>query len=78
VCTDPAFRGLGLSTRLVHAVAAQIHARGEQPFLHASATNSHAITLYARLGFRVRRATTFTAVRTPPVPPTTRSLRASR
>jgi predicted GNAT family acetyltransferase len=30
VCTDPAFRGEGLATRLTLAVAAAITARGEQ------------------------------------------------
>ena len=37
VCTDAAFRGEGLATRLVLAVAHGIRARGETPFLHAAA-----------------------------------------
>ena len=40
VCTDEAFRGQGLATRLVHAVAAGIRERGETPFLHAAADNT--------------------------------------
>jgi len=72
VCTDPAYRGQGLATRLVHAVAHGIHARGETPFLHAAADNTTAISLYTSLGFRLRRTAPFLAVRTPseepPVP----------
>ncbi|NBE93221.1 GNAT family N-acetyltransferase [Nonomuraea sp. KC401] len=65
VCTDPAYRGRGLATRLVLAVAAGVRARGETPFLHASATNTPAIQLYERLGFRLRRTTEFRTVRVP-------------
>src|SRR5580692_6925598 len=39
VCTDPAWRGRGLASRLVLALAAEIRARGETPFLNALATN---------------------------------------
>jgi len=66
VCTDPAYRGQGLAARLVRAVAAGIKARGEVPFLHAAATNTGAIALYEKLGFVIRKQTTFSAVRTPP------------
>ncbi|WP_035862026.1 GNAT family N-acetyltransferase, partial [Cryptosporangium arvum] len=65
VCTDPAHRGQGLGSRLVLAVAAGIRARGEVPFLHAAATNTGAIALYEKLGFVLRRNTTFSAIRTP-------------
>jgi ribosomal protein S18 acetylase RimI-like enzyme len=65
VCTDPAHRGQGLATRLVRAVAHGIRGRGEQPFLHASATNTNAIRLYESIGFELRRHTTFRAVRVP-------------
>jgi GNAT superfamily N-acetyltransferase len=68
VSTDAAYRGQGLATRLVHAVAAVIRARGETPFLHASADNTNAIRLYEALGFRLRRRVTFTAVRVPGEP----------
>ncbi|MEV6631757.1 GNAT family N-acetyltransferase [Actinoplanes sp. NPDC051470] len=64
VCTDPAFRGRGYATRLVRAVADGIHARGETPFLHASARNLSAIRLYESIGFALRRRVTFTAYRT--------------
>ncbi|MGN9908996.1 GNAT family N-acetyltransferase [Phytohabitans sp. LJ34] len=66
VCTDPAYRGHGLATRLVRAIAAGIRARGETPFLHAAASNTGAIRLYERIGFALRQTTTFRAVRIPP------------
>ncbi|GAA3101719.1 GNAT family N-acetyltransferase [Streptomyces rectiviolaceus] len=67
VCTDPGFRGEGLASRLVLAVADGIRARGETPFLHTSARNTEAIRLYESLGFRLRRRTRFLAARVPPV-----------
>lgn len=54
VCTHPEFRGSGLARRLSAAVAAEIEARGEIPFLHAWKTNAAAISLYEKLGFRLR------------------------
>jgi ribosomal protein S18 acetylase RimI-like enzyme len=68
VCTDPEFRGEGLATRLMRAVAAGIVARGETPFLHASASNTGAIRLYTQLGFTLRRESVMTIVETPAVP----------
>ncbi|SOD90058.1 GNAT family N-acetyltransferase [Streptomyces sp. Ag109_G2-15] len=65
VCTDPAFRGEGLATRLILAVAHGIRERGETPFLHTSARNTNAIRLYESLGFRLRRQTAFLAARVP-------------
>ncbi|WP_248958958.1 GNAT family N-acetyltransferase [Sphaerisporangium perillae] len=65
VCTEAAFRGQGLATRLVLAVAAGIRARGEIPFLHAAASNTNAIRLYESLGFSLRRMTSFNALRVP-------------
>lgn len=69
VCTDAEFRGQGLATRLVLAVADGIYARGETPFLHAAATNTNAIELYKHLGFVLRADITFTVVRTPSTVP---------
>jgi len=65
VCTDERYRGRGLATRLVRAVAAGIRERGETPLLHAAATNATAIRLYESLGFVLRRHTRFVAVRMP-------------
>lgn len=65
VCTAPEARGRGLAARLVADVAAHVAARGERPFLHVSAQNTSAITLYERLGFEVRRPVTFRGYRIP-------------
>jgi ribosomal protein S18 acetylase RimI-like enzyme len=68
VCTDQAYRGRGLATRLVLHVAAGIRARGETPFLHAVASNADAIRLYESLGFSLRRRTVFRLVQAPGAP----------
>ncbi|MFC0042311.1 GNAT family N-acetyltransferase [Actinomadura rayongensis] len=65
VCTDAAYRGQGLATRLVRTLVAEIRARGETPFMHAAAHNTTAIRLYESLGFQVRRTATFAAARVP-------------
>lgn len=65
VSTEDAYRGQGLAGRLVRAVAHNIRARGEKVLLHASITNTNAIRLYEKLGFEVRRETTFAAYRSP-------------
>src|ERR1700754_3126472 len=59
VCTDPAYRGQRLATRLVETIIAGIRDRGEVPFLHTQATNSAALALYAKMGFTVRRPAIF-------------------
>jgi ribosomal protein S18 acetylase RimI-like enzyme len=65
VCTDEAWRGHGLASRLTLAIAAGIRRRGEVPFLHAVATNRNAIRLYEQLGFEPRRTTMFKVARVP-------------
>jgi ribosomal protein S18 acetylase RimI-like enzyme len=65
VCTDPAHQGHGLATRLVRALVASIRARGETPMMHAAASNTSAIGLYEKLGFRVRTQVWFTLLRVP-------------
>ncbi|MDH6438246.1 ribosomal protein S18 acetylase RimI-like enzyme [Streptomyces sp. SAI-144] len=65
VCTDPAYRGRGLATRLVRAVAAGIRERGDIPFLHAAADNADAIRLYESIGFTLRRRSPILQVRSP-------------
>jgi ribosomal protein S18 acetylase RimI-like enzyme len=59
VCTDPAYRGRGLATRVMRVVAARIRARDETPFLHVAGHNATAVRLYERLGFRIRRPIEF-------------------
>jgi ribosomal protein S18 acetylase RimI-like enzyme len=63
VCTDPAYRGQGLASRLVRAVAVGIRERGDVPILHAAADNATGIRLYHRLGFTLRREILFGALR---------------
>jgi ribosomal protein S18 acetylase RimI-like enzyme len=67
VCTDPAYRGQSLATRLIRAVGAVIRDRGDVPFLHASASNTNAIRLYEHLGFTIRMHPHFALFRTPTV-----------
>ncbi|WP_133905041.1 GNAT family N-acetyltransferase [Actinophytocola oryzae] len=65
VCTDPSFRGRGAASTLVRGLVDGIRARGEQPFMHAAASNTNAIRLYESMGFRIRLRPTFTALRVP-------------
>ncbi|MGN7862491.1 GNAT family N-acetyltransferase [Microbacterium sp. 22303] len=65
VSTDAEHRGQGIASRLVLDVAFHIQRRGDKALLHAAATNVGAIRVYERLGFVLRRHTTFLAVRTP-------------
>ncbi|MFI0977212.1 GNAT family N-acetyltransferase [Streptomyces sp. NPDC021093] len=69
VCTHPDWRGRGLATRLVRAVAAGIRERGETPFLHTAASNTAAIRLYESIGFTLRRHNRFLLVRAPGAAP---------
>lgn len=54
VCTHPDFAGRGLGRLLSLYVARQIQEEGDQPFLHAYATNARAIALYESIGFEIR------------------------
>ena len=65
VSTDESYRGQGLASRLVRAVAHNIRARGDRVLLHAASTNTNAIRLYEKLGFEVRRETTYVAYSSP-------------
>ncbi|SDF54736.1 FR47-like protein [Bradyrhizobium brasilense] len=55
VCVHPAHRGRGYAQALLSAVARQIVARGEIPFLHVFTSNVSAIALYRRQGMEIRR-----------------------
>ncbi|WP_255947461.1 GNAT family N-acetyltransferase [Streptomyces odontomachi] len=76
VCTDQEYRGQGLATRLVRAVAAGIRARGETPFLHVAMRNTGARALYESLGFRQRRPAMFRTARVPEHLPEARAVEA--
>jgi ribosomal protein S18 acetylase RimI-like enzyme len=66
VCTDPAYRGQGLATRLIRAVAVGIRERGDLPFLHTTANNTTAIRLYESIGFEYRSQMPFTSTKQRP------------
>jgi ribosomal protein S18 acetylase RimI-like enzyme len=55
VCVHPDHRGRGYAQVLLGAVASQITARGEIPFLHVFSNNDSAIALYRRQGMEIRR-----------------------
>ncbi len=54
VCVHPDHRGRGYAQALLAAVARQIEARGEIPFLHVFSNNASAIALYQRQGMKIR------------------------
>jgi len=54
VCTHPDHLGRGYAAALMTEVMRWIRSRGETPFLHVRGDNARAISLYERLGFRVR------------------------
>ena len=55
VCTHPDYQGKGYAQLLVSRLVAENLRHGDVPFLHVSPTNTRALTLYERLGFRQRR-----------------------
>lgn len=55
VCVHPDHRGRGYAQALLGAVARQIAARGEIPFLHVFSDNGSAVALYRRQGMEIRR-----------------------
>ncbi|QPF89007.1 GNAT family N-acetyltransferase [Bradyrhizobium commune] len=62
VCVHPEHRGRGYAQALLAAIARQIEARGEIPFLHVFSNNASAIALYQRQGMRIRRRLHVTAL----------------
>ncbi len=63
VCTWPEFQGQGLAGQLIRRVMADMVARGQTPYLHSYAANTHAIRLYESLGFRARHAMVVAVIR---------------
>ncbi|MGY8662621.1 GNAT family N-acetyltransferase [Bradyrhizobium sp. UFLA05-109] len=55
ICVHPDHRGRGYAQALLGAIARQIVARGETPFLHVFSNNASAIALYQRQGMSIRR-----------------------
>lgn len=62
VCTHPDWRGRGYAGGLMRVVSRRILAQGEAPYLHAYASNTGAIALYEKLGFRRRRDMAMTVI----------------
>lgn len=55
VCTHPEHTGRGYAAAVMQEVMRRIRDRGEIPFLGVRGDNARAITLYERLGFRIRK-----------------------
>jgi predicted GNAT family acetyltransferase len=55
ICVHPDHRGRGYAQALLGAIARQVVARGETPFLHVFSNNASAIALYQRQGMSIRR-----------------------
>jgi ribosomal protein S18 acetylase RimI-like enzyme len=55
VCTHPDHLGKGYAGRLMTEIMHRIRSSGETPMLHVRSSNSRAIKLYERLGFKLRR-----------------------
>jgi ribosomal protein S18 acetylase RimI-like enzyme len=68
ICVHPEFRSRGYAQVLMAAIAKQIVARGEIPFLHVYSDNDAAIALYRRQGMRIRRTMHVTVVKKPDAP----------
>jgi predicted GNAT family acetyltransferase len=56
VCTHPAHTGRGYAKKLMTCLMREHASAGFRSFLHVSKSNTRAIALYERLGFRVARS----------------------
>jgi ribosomal protein S18 acetylase RimI-like enzyme len=63
ICTHPDFTGRGYARRLTAFLTNETLARGRTPFLHVSYENTHAKSLYERIGYRLRRDIPFWSLR---------------
>lgn len=63
LCTLPECRGKGYGAELMIRIASNIQASGNEPFLHAYASNVNAIRLYEKLGFVIRIRPVLTVLR---------------
>jgi predicted GNAT family acetyltransferase len=54
ICTHPDHQGKGHGAKIVQYLTADIHRKGQIPFLHARADNIKAMDVYKRQGYEVR------------------------
>lgn len=59
IVTHPDHGGRGYATRLIAHAVNNIFAEHKTPYLHVAETNTGAIKLYEKLGFRTRRKISF-------------------
>lgn len=63
ICTHPDFLGRGYARRLTALLTNDTLAQGRQPCLHVSHENGRAKSLYAQMGYRLRRDIGFWSLR---------------
>lgn len=63
VITHPQHTGKGYAKQLITHTVKQIIKENKTPYLHVSNTNSHAISLYKKLGFYIRKEMKFWGVK---------------
>jgi len=63
VCTHPEHTGKGYARVLMWEIMRGIRDRGEIPFLHVRQSNTRAVQLYERMGYRTRMVVQFTVLR---------------